>query len=146
MIKNKIPLKTHNISFIKGFTLIEVMIVVAIIGILAAVVYPSYSDFVIRANRSEAPQELVRLANLQEQLFVDSRAYTNDISQLGVGAGVTFTTESGNYVISSAVPVNGNSFTLTATAQGEQATRDVTCINITLTDTGAKAPAICWEE
>ncbi len=144
MRKNKIPFTTTNSVFVKGFTLIEVMIVVAIIGIIASIAYPSYSEFVTRSNRAEAPRELVQLANLQEQLFVDSRAYTNDISQLGVGTGVTYTTESGNYVISS--ELNGNSFTLTATAQGVQATRDDDCITITLTDTGAKAPAICWEE
>ncbi|MEW6993173.1 type IV pilin protein [Colwelliaceae bacterium MEBiC 14330] len=142
-MKNK-RFKTNTVPYIKGFTLVEVMIVVAIIGILAAVVYPSYSAFVISSNRAEASQELVRLANLQEQLFVDSRAYTDDISELGLGAGATFTTESGNYVIASVVV--GSTFTLTATAQGAQAKGDVACNEITLTDTGAKAPAICWEE
>jgi type IV pilus assembly protein PilE len=138
------PLRVNKIFDGKGFTLIEVIIVVAIIGILAAVVYPSYGDFVIRSNRAEAPQELVRLANLQEQLFVDTRAYTNNISQLGVGTDASFTTESGNYVISSVVV--GASFTLTATAQPVQASKDPDCATITITDTGAKAPAVCWEE
>ncbi len=137
-------LPAKRISNIKGFTLIELMIVVAIVGILAAVVYPSYSEFVIRSNRAEAPQELVRIANLQEQLFVDSRAYTNDISKLGLGTTATMTTESGNYVISSVVA--GGTFTLTATAQGAQAKGDAACKEITLTDTGAKAPISCWEE
>lgn len=142
------PFTTNKPLVVNGFTLIEVMIVCAIIGILSAIAYPSYSEFVVSSNRAEALQELVRLANLQEQLFVDSRTYTNDISQLGVGAEVTYTTESGNYVISSVVPVNGNSFILTATAQGNQAAGDSDCLAITLTDTGAKAPTpnICWEE
>ena len=56
-----------------GFTLIEVMITVAIIGILASVAYPSYVDFVTRSNRVEALQELTRFANLQEQYFIDHR-------------------------------------------------------------------------
>jgi type IV pilus assembly protein PilE len=137
-------LPTKKIADIKGFTLIEVMIVVAIIAILAAVVYPSYTDFVVRSNRAEAPQQLVRLANLQEQLFVDSRFYTNDLSKLGVSNTTTLETESKNYIISSVV--NGSTFTLKATAQGVQATRDAACKEITLTETGAKAPALCWEK
>jgi type IV pilus assembly protein PilE len=137
-------LPTKKIANIKGFTLIEVIIVVAIIGILASVVYPSYTDFVVRSNRAEAPQQLVRLANLQEQLFVDSRFYTNDLSKLGVSNTTTLETESKNYIISSVV--NGSTFTLKATAQGGQATRDAACKEITLTETGAKAPALCWEK
>ena len=137
-------LPTKKIADIKGFTLIEVMIVVAIIGILASLVYPSYTDFVVRSNRAEAPQQLVRLANLQEQLFVDSRFYTNDLSKLGVSNTTTLETESKNYIISSVV--NGSTFTLKATAQGVQATRDAACKEITLTETGAKAPALCWEK
>jgi type IV pilus assembly protein PilE len=140
---NKYSKKTYA-SYVKGFTLIEVMIVVVIVGILATVVYPSYNNFMIRSNRAEAPQELIRIANLQEQLFVDSQAYTDNLSLLMGGAVASFTTDSGNYIISS--QVIGNTFILTATAQGGQATNDPLCNAITLTDTGAKAPAICWEE
>ncbi len=142
MIKNK-TVKSSVVNKSFGFTLIELMIVVAIIGVLASVAYPSYRDFVTRSNRAEASRELARLANLQEQFFVDSRAYTVNISVLGIGTSATFTTPSGNYVISSVV--NNNAFTLTATAQGTQAIDDAACKTITITDTGRRLPAICWE-
>lgn len=144
MIKNDAFWGEKQLNRAFGFTLIELMIVVAIVGILAMVAYPSYNDFVVRSNRSEAPRELVRLANLQEQLFVDSRSYTADISELGVGATTVYETPSGNYKISS--NVIGNTFTLTAAAQGLQATNDTACLAITITDTGKKLPLICWEE
>lgn len=127
----------------RGFTLVELLITVAIVGILATVAYPSYNDFVVRSNRSEAPRELVRLANLQEQLYVDSRAYTADMTDLGSDLVATYETANKYYKISSSVV--GSTFTLTATAQGTQAISDTECLAITITDTGSKAPATCWE-
>lgn len=130
-------------SRIKGFTLIELMIVVAIIGILAAVAYPSYVDHVTRSNRSEGQRELTLLANLQEQLMVDSRAYTTDMKALGMATD-PFITESGFYSIDAVV--NGSTFVLTATALGTQYSNDSTCRTLTISDTGAKTPTSgCWE-
>jgi type IV pilus assembly protein PilE len=143
MLSNRRNLGAIEGRKVKGFTLIELMITVAIVSILATVAYPSYNDFVVRSNRAEAPRELVRLANLQEQLFVDSRAYTTNISDLGVGSTATYETPSHNYKISSTVV--DNTFTLTADAQGTQKTKDTNCIKIEITDTGKKTPISCWE-
>jgi type IV pilus assembly protein PilE len=127
----------------KGFTLIELLITVAIIGVLASIAYPSYSDFVVRSNRTEAQRELLRIANLQEQLFVDSRAYTEDMKTLGLGSD-PFKTESENYSIDA--KVTGNTFILTATALGNQKTTDTGCVTLSVTDTGLKSPSgTCWE-
>lgn len=142
-INNAINGRT-GLKITEGFTLIELMIAVAIVGILASVAYPSYQNFVVRSNRSEAPRELVRFANLQEQLYVDSRSYTENMSDLGAGSTSVYKTSNELYEIKSKV-VN-NTFTLTATAQGIQATNDPDCLNIEITDTGKKTPAICWED
>ena len=132
---------------VKGFTLIELMITVAIIGILAAVAYPSYTEYVTRANRAEALRELMRIANLEEQYFMDHRVYTGDISKLGVGSNVKFTTESGKYkLMLQSFDVNAGTFKLKAKALGIQFTNDSDCKNIYLTDTGKKTPADCWEK
>tara|TARA_B110000467_G_C18234287_1_gene430591 strand:- start:135 stop:644 length:510 start_codon:yes stop_codon:yes gene_type:complete len=141
--------KPNNRMF--GFTLIEVMIVVAIVGILAAIAYPSYVDYVTRANRAEASRELIRIANLQEQFFVDTRTYTDTLSQLGLGLGVNFTTETNNYIITSVINAAGTTFTLTAVTNGIQATRDDDCTTMSITNTGNKQSSatpqtLCWEQ
>ncbi len=130
-----------------GFTLVEVMIVVAIVGILATVAYPSYVEHVTRSNRAEALRELARVANLQEQYFVDTRNYTGDLSNLGVSTGLKYTTESGNYIIEvKDFKQTDGTFQLQATAQGVQHTNDTSCQEILITDTGAKTPNDCWEQ
>lgn len=138
--------KMTRSSHIQGFTLMEVMIVVAIIGILATVVYPSYSEFIWRSNRTEAQRELVRLANLQEQLFVDQRIYTTNMTVLGAPASPYLVPRDQTdkwYSISSTV--NGRTFILTATAQGVQL-NDTNCQTMTINETGLKTPITdCWE-
>jgi type IV pilus assembly protein PilE len=128
-----------------GFTLIELLITVAIIGILAAVAYPSYTEFVSRSNRTEAQRELLRLANLQEQVFVDNRAYTQDMTGLGMTAD-PYVTETGHYSIDAIV--NGTTFVLTATAKGSQLTADTDCTTLTINELGQTGgeSATCWEK
>lgn len=127
---------------IKGFSLIELMITIAIIGILAAVVYPSYIDSVTRSNRSEAQRELVKIANLQEQFYIDFRRYTSDMNELGLGEE-PYITDQGNYTIDGGI--DGSTFTLTADALGTQKTNDSACDAISITNTGARTPSSCWE-
>ncbi len=131
MYKNKIV----------GFTLLELLIAVAIVGIIASVAYPSYIGAMAQSNRSEGQRELIRIANLQEQFYVDNLAYSNDMTALGLNAD-PFITEFQNYSITATVA--GATFILTATAQGSQATNDAACAGMTITDSGLKLPAICW--
>lgn len=126
-----------------GFTLIELMITVAIVGILAAIAYPSYTSFVTQSNRSEGQRELLRFANLQEQYFVDYRTYGTDLKALGKTTA-TVLTEHKNYTISVVAGANALGFTLNATAKGAQATNDSTCSPLTINQVGLKGPPGCW--
>lgn len=124
-----------------GFTLIELMIGVAIIGILAAIAYPSYTDYIAKSARSDGLAAVMRVANLQEQFYLDNRAYTEDMSELIPGTD-PFITEQEFYSVDS---TGTTGFTIVATAQGIQASRDSACATIQLTDTGAKTPLECWK-
>ncbi|MFT6048021.1 MAG: type IV pilus assembly protein PilE [Arenicella sp.] len=70
----------------QGFTLLELMIVVVIVAMLAAIAIPSYSQYVIRANRSDAQDKLSEVAFEQERFANRNRRYTLDMTQLGYAA------------------------------------------------------------
>ncbi len=129
-----------------GMTLIELLITIAIVGILGAVAYPSYTTYVTQSNRTEAKRELARVANKMEQYYVDHRKYTADMTLLGIAAD-PYITESGNYSIDTSAQ-NDGTFTLTATARGTQATRDPDCTTLSIDHTGQKTAesADCWEK
>jgi type IV pilus assembly protein PilE len=124
-----------------GFTLLELMIAVVIVAILAAVAYPSYQSYAGRAYRAEAHSALHRLANLQEQYFLDQRQYAADLTLLGESNNPAVTA-AGRYQIAAAVTAVG--FTLTATAQSSQASLDDGCPVLTLLANGVKTPLECW--
>ncbi|MCL1079321.1 type IV pilin protein [Parashewanella spongiae] len=126
--------------FIKGFSLIEVMIVVAIVGILASISYPSYTRYVAQGARADALAALVEIANLEEQYYLDHRTYTSNMLQLGLNAD-PFEVENGFYDVDAVIDAANRTFTITATAKGVQATRDSDCAMITLTSAGVKGSA-----
>jgi len=129
-----------------GFTLIEVMITVAIIGILAAVAYPSYTEHVKRSARAEAITALVDAANKQEQFFVDNHDYTAVLANLGLVAA----TETGLYELSIASVANSREFTITAEAVSGIAATDSDCKTLVInelsvkTSTGSGTSKECW--
>lgn len=77
----------------RGFSLIELMMVVVVVGVLTLIAYPSYKSFVVRTSREAAESQLQELANLQEKIFLTSNAYTTRVTdpyngQSGGGLGL----------------------------------------------------------
>lgn len=98
----------------QGITLMELMIVVVIIGILAAVAYPNYRDFAARAKRNEAKAALLKIATQQERFYLNNNTYTTDMTQLGFSGSSGVISNSKSYTIN--VPTaTPNNFTATAT-------------------------------
>lgn len=132
-----------------GFTLIEVMIAVAIIAILAAIAVPNYGKYVIDARRTDAISFLSEAAGEQERFFSNSNQYAASMSELGYGNAATYVTPEGHYVVSIANPTGTGRFVLTAApvVGGKQVT-DAECGSFTISDTGAKGStgtkAKCW--
>lgn len=104
----------------KGFTLIELMIVVVVIGILASIALPSYTDYILRSKLSEATSELASMRAKLEQYFQDNRTYVG-----GCAANTVAPLPSGTKYFNYACPtLTATAFTVTATGVATQGTGD----------------------
>lgn len=111
----------------------ELIVVVLIIGVLVAIAIPSYQQFVVRSNRTEARAELLEVAQSLERCFTRFNGYD---AASGCLIAFPITSETGLYIITAAR--TATTYTLTATPQGAQATRDTRCANYTLNQTGVR--------
>jgi type IV pilus assembly protein PilE len=124
----------------RGFTLIEMMVVVVIVGILAAIAYPAYADYLIKGNRAAAQSHLMELALAQQQYLADNRAYADTIAKLNVPTPAIVS----DYYTISAPTVGDTPPTFSLSAVPISSKRNKNDGTLTITNTGAKTPAAKW--
>ena len=130
-----------------GFNLIELMIALVIIGVLLRISIPSYRNYVVRTNRTEATQFLIDLANRQQQYLMDARKYASTLTELNVTAPTNF---SNLYVATDAsifttVDNAATPPTFTLSAVPKSGTTQAGDGTLTITSTGIRSPADKWK-
>lgn len=148
-IASPIPLRQRRDQGARGFTLIELMVVVAIVAILAAIAFPSYQDSVRKSKRGQAKADLVELAQRAERFHTVNNTYVgfaipsaDAVSPRTAGAPVAY-----EVALAASTP---NTFTLTATPTNAQVA-DVLCMTLSIDQLGQKGRtgnsstvAECW--
>jgi len=124
-----------------GFSLMELMIVVAVIGILAAIALPSYDSYVIKSNRRAAQAFMWDVANRERQYLLDARSYSNSLTTLGMAVPEDV---SRNYTVTVALTSAPPGFVVSAVpVAGTRQVKDGAA-GLTLSDQGVKTPSDKW--
>ena len=131
----------------RGFTLLELMIVVAIVAIISAFAFPSYMEYVVNTKRTAATSALLQIADRQQQFFMDNKTYTADLTDLGLAANPLFLSDDGSSVAAgdddvvyllTLANVTATTYTAIAAPMAGQLKRDAECGTMTLNQAGTK--------
>lgn len=125
----------------KAFSLVELMIVLAIIAVLTAIAAPNFTKQIESTRRTEAKTSLLDYAMRFEEYYGTNFSYNNADTHYGLDTNPQ--TENGYYQLSASVTDGGDGYTITATAIGTQ-TSDTACATITIDNIGQKLPTSCW--
>jgi type IV pilus assembly protein PilE len=131
----------------RGVTLIELMVVITVIGILASIAYPAYSEHIARARRAEAKGLLYDVLQRQERFFSVNGTFTTNFVDLGMSGG-TNATEHNTHTMALAIGPSGNIST-SVRMTAVPVVPDAKCGTLSLTSAHVKGasgtqPAICW--
>lgn len=132
---------------VRGFSLIELMVVLVTVAILAAIGYPSYASYITKSRRQAGKNVIYQIADRQEQFFLDNRAYAANLSSMGYAADTIGVDQDGqitdsadadrSYVVD-LTNTSATTYTVRITPQLVQATNDTYCMTLTLTHAGVR--------
>lgn len=141
----------------QGVTFLELMIVVAIIAIVSAFAFPSYTQYVVSTKRTAATSTLLQIADRQQQFFMDNKTYADDLTDLGFAEHPLFVQDDGTSVpagdsaavyIFTLANVAPTTYMAIAAPLGGQLKRDKDCGTLTLNQSGTKDALAggddCW--
>lgn len=135
----------------RGFTLIELMIAVAVVGILATIAISSYRSQTMRSNRTDGRAELLQIQLAEQKYYLQNNTFTANLAAAPpAGLGMPTTSPRGYYTLAVAAGGTGTlatSFQVTATAVGGQTQDDPNCLTLQIDDTGTRTPndaSGCW--
>lgn len=134
-------LKTKPWSRQGGVNLIELMISVAIVGIIGAVAYPSYKQYIVKSNRAGAQAHLMDIAQAEQQYLADNRAYTTILADLN---GMTTPSEVAKYYTITITTEAGPPPKFTVEAKPKSGTNQEGDATLTIDNTGKKTPPEKW--